>query len=153
MFRSSLAYPRGPALIVEPVGVTNAPTYQLYIMGFHVVAWSQPDVAWSRRSHVNTIVYMFVLQFVDMGSSAFRGRRSSELRPTHVTCKSEPSHVVGTDGYSLLQFGNISTLHGIYYTYNFGLRSLVITLFQLGSQPCSSTRAGMNSVSPMTSTL
>ena len=54
-------YPRGPALIVEPVGVTNAPTYKLYIMGFHVVAWSQPDVAWSRRSHVNTIVYICVL--------------------------------------------------------------------------------------------
>ena len=24
-------YPRGPALIVEPVGVTNAPTYQLWV--------------------------------------------------------------------------------------------------------------------------
>ena len=95
-----LSLSRGPALIVEPAGVTNAHAYQLYVIGLHVAAWSQPDVAWSRRSHVNTIVYICVLQFVDMGSSAFRGRRSSELRPTHVTCKSEPSHVVGTDGYS-----------------------------------------------------
>ena len=60
---------------------------------------------------------MFVFQLVGMGSSALIGRRSSELRPTHVTCKSEHSHVAGTDGYSLLQFGNVSTLHGIYFTY------------------------------------
>ena len=61
MFRPSLVYPEGPALIVEPAGVATAPTYQLYVIDVHVVAWSQPDVAWSRRSHVNTIVYVFVL--------------------------------------------------------------------------------------------
>ena len=35
-------YPRGPALIVEPVGVTDAPTYKLYIMGVTLLHGGNP---------------------------------------------------------------------------------------------------------------